>query len=105
MGLILHASLFQGNYPDSVIIEATFIQERYPDDKTVLLNDNFEGWRPLLPASKLRPHDKHCYPADKLQGGGKSDNLQDCSKISHVRVKMFPDGGISRVRIMGTPIQ
>ena len=84
----------QGNYPDSVVIEATCVDDKYPQDVDTVGRDTFTNWQPLLPASKLRPHDQHKFSSDDLQG----DN-----KISHVRVKMFPDGGISRLRIFGTP--
>ena len=71
------------------------ITDKYPEDKKTLLGQDYQQWRPLLPASKLKPHSLHTFKSKEL---GNNNNV-----ISHVRVKMFPDGGISRVRIMGTP--
>ena len=88
--------LTQGNYPDSVVIEATHVDVKYPEDVNTVGRPTFTGWQPLLTASKMQPHSQHQFSSDKVQGH---------SKISHVRVKMFPDGGISRVRIFGTPSQ
>ena len=90
--IIVDTNHFKGNYPDSVVVESTMIRDQYPDDKTTLLSDDHHHWRPLLPAAKLKPHSLHHY-----------DGLVNSETISHVRVKMFPDGGISRIRIIGTP--
>jgi allantoicase len=32
-----------------------------------------------------------------------ADGLQDVGAVSHVRLNIFPDGGISRVRLYGKP--
>jgi allantoicase len=47
----------------------------------------------LLPVQKLSAHKQHYYEGSQIQ---------DIGLVSHVRVSMAPDGGISRVRFWGT---
>jgi len=86
---------FKGNYPDSVIIEAANITQPGDDEmiKDILLGQNSEDkWKVLLPACKLSAHKQHYFPMEQLA----------CvDRITHIRVRMFPDGGISRVGILG----
>jgi len=86
---------FKGNYPDSVIIEAANITKAVDDEtaKNILLGKNTEDkWKVLLPASKLSAHKQHYFPMEKLAY---------TDRITHIRVRMFPDGGISRIGILG----
>ena len=48
-------------------------------------------WRELLPRTRLGPDAQHAFGVDALRGG----------RVSHVRVTIFPDGGIMRVRALG----
>jgi len=86
---------FKGNYPDSVIIEAANVTEDLDDETTkkMLLNHSSMGkWKVLLPASKLSAHKQHYFPME---------NLTYTERVTHIRVRMFPDGGISRIGILG----
>ncbi|XP_023331244.1 allantoicase [Eurytemora carolleeae] len=78
---------FKGNYPDSVIIDGCFVQQN-------LERDNIENqeWQVLLPGKKLGPHHQHFFDVSEIA---------DVGKINHIRVRMFPDGGISRIRVLG----
>ena len=51
-----------------------------------------EAWQVLLPETKLEPDRQHDF-----------DTLAELGTVSHVRVSVFPDGGISRVRLFGRP--
>jgi allantoicase len=69
---------FKGNYPDTCLIEG---------------GPSAEGpWTPVLPQTKLKAHTRHYYK--KLAAAG---------PFSHLRVSIFPDGGISRLRAWGKP--
>lgn len=76
-------SHFKGNYPESCSIEVC----RSNDDA------NFDalGWQELLPNSKLQAHTRHAFV----------DEIKDCGVITHVRFNIFPDGGVSRLRLYG----
>merc|ERR1719450_1210073 len=89
----LDTNHFKGNFPDSALIEATDIDADYPEDKALLVGKPHH-WKVLLAPVKLGPSAKHQFSREQLQS---------TSPISHIRVKMFPDGGISRIRVMGKP--
>jgi allantoicase len=75
---------FKGNFPDSIVVEAAKSSEA--DDKDC-------SWPiVLLTATKLRPHERHFFPVDPNYHG---------SVISHIKVTIKPDGGISRLRLLG----
>jgi len=49
-------------------------------------------WWTLLPVQKLSAHRRHFYTVEAGKNG---------RDVSHVRVTMAPDGGISRMRLWG----
>ena len=76
---------FKGNYPDRASIEvATFA------DNEEAVNDSGE-WQTLLPESKLSMDQQHYFEAE----------LQDTGPVTHVRMSIYPDGGVSRLRLFG----
>jgi allantoicase len=80
---------FKGNYPDSCSIQAAFVEGG--TDSQVQTRSLF--WRELLPSQKLQMHQEHCF----------AEQLQALGPITHVRLNVFPDGGVSRLRIIGRP--
>jgi allantoicase len=52
------------------------------------------GWRSLLPRTRLQPDTRHRFRLDP--GGAGQD-------IAAVRIEAYPDGGLSRVRLFGSP--
>jgi allantoicase len=81
---------FKGNYPDSCSIQAAYV--RGGTDDQIETQSLF--WRELLPQQKLQAHEQHLF----------SKEINDLGSITHVRLNIFPDGGISRLRLFGTPI-
>ena len=77
---------FKGNYPDSASIEGCLAAS---DDLPALATAR---WFPVLAQTKLRGHHRHLFGRE----------LQRAGAMSHVRLNIFPDGGISRLRIHGT---
>jgi allantoicase len=67
---------FKGNYPDTCSIDGSM---------------DGESWSEVLPRTKLQAHTRHFF-IDELAGHG---------PFTHVRVNVFPDGGISRLRVWG----
>jgi allantoicase len=76
---------FKGNYPDRVSLEAAMFAN--DDDATAAM----AGWRTLLPDTKLKMDQQHYF----------DEALEEIGPVSHVRVSIYPDGGISRVRLFG----
>ncbi len=78
---------FKGNYPDAVTLEATHSER---DD--ICATDI--QWQPLITRSKLLGHTEHYFQQELL------DTEQ---AFTHVKLNIYPDGGISRLRIFGYP--
>ena len=76
---------FKGNYPDRVSLEGAMF-----DSDDAASNDS-PAWKTLLVESKLKMDQQHYF----------DDTLEDIGPVSHVRVSIYPDGGISRVRLFG----
>jgi allantoicase len=75
-------SHFKGNAPGSCTLEACAADG---DDLT-----NAQ-WKPLLADSKLQPDTRHFF----------DDQLRACGATTHVRLSIFPDGGVARLRLWG----
>ena len=75
---------FKGNYPDRVSLEGGVF-----DSDAAAVNSS-DGWQTLLPEEKLKMDQQHYF-----------EDLQPVGAVSHVRVSIYPDGGISRVRLFG----
>lgn len=76
---------FKGNYPDSCMIEACL-----SDSDNEVLNGNLD-WKAILPSQKLSADHEHEYIKELANPG----------TYSHIRLNIYPDGGISRLRIFG----
>ena len=79
----VNTAYFKGNYPDRVSIEGTL-----PGDNAIL---DTATWHTILPESKLEADCVHVF----------SDNICKHSAISHIRMNIFPDGGVSRLKLFG----
>ena len=76
---------FKGNYPESASLEGC----RAP---RASLGELVEAlWEELLPRTKLRPHARHLF----------SKGLCSRGPFTHVRLRIYPDGGVSRLRLHG----
>ncbi|MDN5924522.1 MAG: allantoicase, partial [Xanthomonadales bacterium] len=79
---------FKGNYPDRVSIQAALVAES--TDESLVTQAMF--WPTLLAEQKTEMDKQHVYAEHSIEALG---------PVSHVRINMFPDGGISRVRLWG----
>nr|WP_321232104.1 allantoicase [uncultured Psychroserpens sp.] len=85
--IIVDTKHFKGNYPDSCAIDVCNC-----DSDDDVLNGNHE-WKPLLPQQKLEADREHHF---------ENEILRTEQPITHVKLKIYPDGGVSRLRIIGT---
>ncbi|WP_020178132.1 allantoicase [Methylopila sp. M107] len=79
---------FKGNFPDSCSIQAARVEQG--TQQSLITQSMF--WPELLGPQKLE--------ADKIHGFA-VDKISDIGPISHVRLNIFPDGGVSRLRLFG----
>ena len=83
--IVLDTCHFKGNYPDTCSIEGILSES----DEAVL-SDTSE-WITILPKQKLSADFIHEFEAE-ISGSG---------AFTHVRLNIFPDGGVSRLRLWG----
>uniref|UniRef100_A0A7S3LGT8 Allantoicase domain-containing protein n=1 Tax=Amphora coffeiformis TaxID=265554 RepID=A0A7S3LGT8_9STRA len=88
--IILDTKHFRGNYPESVLLEGCYVEN---DDFLLSGDDSVVEWFTLVPRGRMAPDAEHVYETSKNQVLN-ADRL-----ISHVRLSIFPDGGVSRVRV------
>jgi allantoicase len=90
--VILDTKKFLGNYPESVLLEGCSCDDNADDDKDALDNAT---WFPLVERTRMSPNAEHVFERSKEQLSHAAES------VSHVRLSIFPDGGVSRVRIYG----
>jgi allantoicase len=79
---------FKGNFPDTCKLEACFAPGASAED----LAKPDAPWRELLATVKLQAHTRHYYESE----------LAALGPATHVRINVYPDGGVSRLRVHGT---
>lgn len=82
-GVDLDTSHFTGNFPPAASIEACRC-EGDPDARTV--------WREIVPPQALSGNAHHFVA------------IADPGRWTHLRLNIFPDGGIARLRVYGRPV-
>ena len=80
---------FKGNYPDRCSIQAAYVDGGTED--SLITQAMF--WQTLLPEQKLEMDKQHYFESE----------LIDIGPITHARLNIFPDGGVSRLRLFGYP--
>ena len=79
---------FKGNYPDKCSLQAAYLSNKISSKAIV---DRSKKWKLLLNKTKLNAHKKHNF----------QNKLMRNKKINYVKINIFPDGGISRIRVFG----
>jgi len=75
---------FKGNYPDTCSIDGT---RAFALAGAIIDAEWFE----ILPRTKLQAHTRHLF----------IDELAKLRPVTHLRLSVFPDGGVSRLRVYG----
>ncbi|MFZ5482134.1 MAG: allantoicase [Myxococcota bacterium] len=70
---------FKGNSPGAFLLEGGASEEG--------------PWREILPRTRALPDTRH----------GFDEELADVGPVTHVRLQVFPDGGVARLRVWGAP--
>jgi len=77
---------FKGNYPDTCSVEGINAPEASAEEL------KSAAWKRVLPKSKLQANERHIFRRELSK-------MNDCT---HVRLNIYPDGGMSRLRVWGT---
>lgn len=89
--VIVDTAHFKGNYPDRCSIQATRRAHGSPAE----IAEQAHGWPLLLPEVKLQADHVHTF----------RDELAALGPVRFVRLNIFPDGGVSRLRLMGKVVR
>ena len=79
---------FKGNYPDRCSIQAARLDGGNDADIVAASGE----WAELMSEQKLQMDHIHTFEAAAIN---------DIGPITHIRLNIFPDGGVSRIRILG----
>ena len=80
---------FKGNYPASCSIQTAIINK---DLSNNLIVKNSKNWKFILNKSKLSAHKKHVFKKFLIKR----------NKENYLKINIYPDGGISRIRAFGS---
>jgi allantoicase len=86
-GLVVDTSWFTGNYPPEISVEAVGL-EGYPSVDEVLTTT----WATLVPRSRVEGDTANSF------------TVEDPHRFTHVRLTIYPDGGVARLRVHGEPV-
>ncbi|MBP6333860.1 MAG: allantoicase [Bacteroidia bacterium] len=83
--ILVDTAHFKGNYPDTCSLEGISISK---DDETTISTSSL-SWKEILPKQKLQADHEHVFEKEIIPH----------DEITHVRLNIFPDGGVSRLRL------
>jgi len=86
--VIVDTCHFKGNFPDTFILEGIVSSS---DDFTN--GQQEDNWQPIIAQTKLYAHREHLF-INEIE-------VANTQSFTHVRLSIFPDGGISRLRVLG----
>ncbi len=81
-------AFFKGNYPDRCSVQGVHIEQM---NLSTIENDS-QAWRTLLPQVKLAADAKHEFV----------NQIIDSERVTHIRLNIYPDGGVSRLHVFAT---
>lgn len=84
--VVVDTTHFKGNFPESVRLEGCDAPELGARD----IPDDRAPWRELVPRTKLKADASHRFRAIGRSG-----------PVTHVRLSIYPDGGVARLRLFG----
>ena len=88
---VIDTAFFKGNFPDKASLQVADLRS-FGDGLTHALITDSMFWEDLLTPQTLGPDKEHTF----------REELRDFGPATHVRFNIFPDGGVSRLRLFGT---
>ena len=85
--VLIDTAHFKGNYPDTCRVDGCSL----PAGVDANLENDDLPWITVLPQTKLKADHEHSFKSE----------IENKGPFTHVRLSMFPDGGISRMRLYG----
>ncbi|KAF2147194.1 uncharacterized protein K452DRAFT_3142 [Aplosporella prunicola CBS 121167] len=88
-GIEIDTSFFSGNHAPEIAVQGCF-----GDDDEAIKDPNYDGWQTILSKQECGPNQRQAWLLPK--------ETEDA--FTHVRLLMFPDGGIARFRLFGSAV-
>jgi allantoicase len=89
--VVVDTAHFKGNYPDRCFLQAALAATGSPEEIAAAS----ASWPMLLPEVKLEADKVHVF----------RDGLADLGAVRFVRLNIVPDGGVSRLRLIGRALR
>jgi allantoicase len=86
-GVVVDTAFFTGNYPPFASVEAIAV-DGYPGEAELSELD----WTTIVPRSPLTGDSENFFAVDST------------TRYTHVRLTIYPDGGVARFRVHGAPV-
>ncbi|KAL5120885.1 Allantoicase [Pleosporales sp. CAS-2024a] len=91
-GVEIDTAFFNGNHAPEIAVEGAFITDDKEEDEAK--KAEYAGWETILAKQECGPSQRH---------GWLLDSITD-KAYTHVRLLMYPDGGIARFRLYGVAV-
>jgi allantoicase len=88
-GIVVDTSHFKGNFPEHCELEACAVDG---DPGFAQLEDHATKWNTVLAKSPLTGDARNPFP------------ITSGSRVTHLRFKIYPDGGVARLRVHGEAV-
>jgi allantoicase len=89
-GVVVDTAFFRGNFPEACALHATEI-----DDALDLRALDGAAWTEILPRSQLAGDTRNAFAITTI------DDHRGRRRFTHLRLEIFPDGGVARLRVHG----
>ncbi|MHA6782199.1 allantoicase [Pseudonocardia saturnea] len=83
-GVVVDTSWFTGNYPPEASVEGVALDGNPSVDDLLAAH-----WLPLLPRTAIKGDTENAFAVESAR------------RVTHVRLRIFPDGGVARLRVHG----
>ena len=107
-GLEVDTAFFDGNHAPAVSVEGAYepagVGADGPSEEEAdrrVANEGYAGWFELLGVRACGPSARHAWRVPARQG---KDGREEPPVVTHVRLRMYPDGGIARFRVYGAAV-
>ncbi|CAN8103698.1 unnamed protein product [Discula destructiva] len=90
-GIEVDTAFFSGNHAPHISVEGCFHPSDEGDDEVLSWQGTKGGWQPILSVHECGPSQRFAWKLDAPTN----------TRYTHVRLNMYPDGGIARFRLFG----
>jgi allantoicase len=91
-GVVVDTSFFTGNYPEQFSLEACDLGSAPYQNESKRLRASSTGWTEVLSQTPLKGNSPNLF------------SIANSNRFTHVRLKIYPDGGVARLRLHGEAV-